>query len=40
MKSAVCDNCNVIRCEVVKIAPVVDSVVLQFTVAKLVYKII
>lgn len=36
----VCENHNVIGCDVMELAPIVDSVVSQFTAAKLVYKII
>ena len=36
----VCENYNVIGCDVMELTPVVDSVVSQFTAAKLVYKII
>jgi agmatinase len=36
----VCEKHNVIGCDVMELAPLVDSVVSQFTAAKLVYKII
>ena len=36
----VCENFNVIGCDVMELAPLTDSVVSQFTAAKLVYKII
>lgn len=36
----VCENHDVIGCDVMELAPLVDSVVSQFTAAKLVYKII
>lgn len=35
-----CNNYNLIGCDVMELAPVVDSVVSQFTAAKLIYKII
>ncbi len=35
----VCENYQIIGCNVMKLAPVLDSVVLQFTPSKLVYKI-
>ncbi len=36
----VCENYDVIGCDVMELAPLTDSVVSQFTAAKLVYKII